>query len=254
MIEKVKTIWGFLKNPKYVSQIEQFRKRKKNKLKENTALESVNWCKAKKISQELAIDKLSKSIGLSDISDVFPEIIEHAKAMKAKAAVKMGGEGAISFLFNVIKSNNYERIVETGVAYGWSSLAILLAIKDNPKSKLISNDMPYIKMNNEDFVGCVVPENLKSKWDLQRNADVNGIPKALHKFNHQIDCCHYDSDKSYTGRMFAYPILWEALVKGGLFVSDDIQDNVAFRDFFVDKNVETIVIEHDNKFVGIDQK
>ena len=34
MKEKVKTIWWFLKNPKYISQISQVRKRKKNTEKE----------------------------------------------------------------------------------------------------------------------------------------------------------------------------------------------------------------------------
>lgn len=254
MKEKIKTIWWFIKNPKYISQINQVRKRKKNELKENTASESVDWCNSIKISQEEALNRLSESNDLTDLSELFPKVIQKAKEMEAKAPVQMGGEGATSFLYNIIKNNKYERIIETGVAYGWSSLAILLAIKDTIESKLISNDMPYIKMNNEDSVGCVVPDELKDKWDLQRNADVNGIPKALNKFNHKIDCCHYDSDKSYTGRMFAYPLLWEALEKGGLFISDDIQDNVAFKDFFDDKNVETIVIEHDSKFVGIVQK
>jgi hypothetical protein len=103
-------------------------------------------------------------------------------------------------------------------------------------------------------VGCVVPEKLKNSWDLQRSADINGIPKALNKFNQRIDCCHYDSDKSYTGRMFAYPLLWQAMSEGGVFISDDIQDNVAFKDFFEEMKIDTIVIEHLGKFVGIANK
>lgn len=59
--------------------------------------------------------------------------------------------------------------------------------------------MPYVGMNNDDFVGCIIPENLKPQWELQRQPDIKGIPLALKKFNNIIDICHYDSDKSYTG-------------------------------------------------------
>lgn len=254
MKEKLKTIWWFFKNPKYIAQINQVRKRKKNQLKEDTAEESVSWCNSKKITQQEALLMLTGSDEFIELNDLFPEIMMEAKKQETLAPVKMGGEGATSFLFHLINKNKYQSIIETGVAYGWSSLAILLAIQDTPDGKLISNDMPYIKMNNEDSVGCVVPEKLKNSWDLQRSADINGIPKALNKFNQQIDCCHYDSDKSYTGRMFAYPLLWQAMSEGGVFISDDIQDNVAFKDFFEEIKIDTIVIEHLGKFVGIAKK
>ena len=143
----------------------------------------------------------------------------------------MGGEGGINVLYHIIKSKGSKNIIETGVAYGWSSLAILLAIKDNEGAFLISNDMPYIKMNNDDYVGCVVPQELRPKWKLQRAADINGIPKAVSHFNAKVDLFHYDSDKSYTGRMWSMPIIWESLNEGGMFISDDINDNIAFKVF-----------------------
>jgi len=63
------------------------------------------------------------------------------------------------------------------------------------------------KMNNEEFVGVVVMDSLRRNWELIREPDRNGIKKALNKFGGNIDLCHYDSDKSYYGRMYAYPIL-----------------------------------------------
>ena len=45
-----------------------------------------------------------------------------------------------------------------------------------------------------------------------------------------IDLCHYDSDKSWWGRAYAF-LLWKALKPGGLFISDDIQDNMFFAEF-----------------------
>ena len=72
--------------------------------------------------------------------------------------------------------------------------------------------MPYPGLNNEKYVGCVVHESLKKNWELMRLPDITGIPLALKKFGN-IDLCHYDSDKSYQGRMKSYPILWNALNK-----------------------------------------
>jgi hypothetical protein len=254
MIEKVKTIFWFLKNPRYIQQIIQVLKRNKNSQQEETRAESTNWCKENCISQEEALKKLTGKSTFKNINRLYPDEIKLAKNTASNCPIKMGGEGAISFLYHLVKEKKFKNIIETGVAYGWSSLAILLAIKDTENALLISNDMPYIKANNEDYVGCVIPENIKSKWQLQRLPDVKGIPLALNFFNHNIDLCHYDSDKSYTGRKWSSPILWSSLKNGGLFVSDDINDNIAFKQFCEDVNRIPIIIEHLGKYVGIIKK
>ena len=68
-----------------------------------------------------------------------------------------------------------------------------------------------------------------------------------------IDMCHYDSDKSYEGRMWAYPRLWEALRDGGVFISDDVNDNQAFRDFCESVGVQPYIMAKANSshYVGI---
>ena len=254
MKEILKTIIWFLKKPQYIPQIKQVLKRKKNEQKEDTLAEAKQWCKENTISQKKALQLLTDSDKFEEIQDLFPEEILYAKEKMENCPVKMGGEGATSFLYNLVKRTNSERIIETGVAYGWSSLAVLLAIKEKERAKLLSNDMPYIKMNNEDYIGCIIPDTLKNNWILQLLPDVTGIPKAINYFDGEIDLCHYDSDKSYTGRMFAYPLLWKALMKGGLFITDDIQDNIAFKEFCEQLNIKPIIIEHLGKYVGIIRK
>jgi predicted O-methyltransferase YrrM len=250
-MSKIKTILWFLKKPQYIPQIFQVLKRNKFKEKENTYGLAKQWCQANSISKKEALEALEIYSELKHPKDLYPEIYNWAKNQEAICPVQMGGEGAIDFLYTLVINKKPQKIIETGVAYGWSSLAILLAIQKMEHAKLISNDMPYIKMNNDDFVGCVVPEKLRDNWEIQRLPDVKGIPVALNKFNGIIDMCHYDSDKSYTGRMFAYPLLWNALTKGGIFISDDIQDNVAFKEFVQNLNVKPIIFEHLGKYVGI---
>lgn len=254
MFNKIKTAGWFLKNPKYISQVFQVLKRRKNLALENTAREATEWCQKNVVSLEDALKSLTGDKNYSDIAVSFSEEMNTAKLIADKSPVKMGGEGAMSFIYQLVKNSGAKKIIETGVAYGWSSLAILLAIKDNEGARLISNDMPYINMGNDNYVGCVVPEKLKDKWDLQRLPDFNGIPLALKKFDGQIDFCHYDSDKSYTGRCWASPILWRALKEGGYFVSDDINDNIAFKQFCESVNRVPVIIEHLGKFVGAIKK
>jgi len=254
MSKTIESIIWFLKNPKYIPQIFQILKRKKNKTLENTSEEATQWCKENSISQKKALKLLVDLDDFEDLTHLFPKDMKEAQDQANNCPVNMGGEGATSFIYHIVKKLECKNVIETGVAYGWSSLAILLGIKDINKAKLISNDMPYIKMDNEDFVGCVIPDNLKFKWELQRQPDIKGIPIAMKKFNNSIDLCHYDSDKSYTGRMWASPILWNSLNKGGIFIADDINDNIAFKHFCQSVDREPVIIEHLGKYVGIIKK
>ena len=136
--------------------------------------------------------------------------------------------GEIVAVGNAVKNLKAQKVIETGVAYGWSSLAILKALTEIGNGKLYSVDMPYPRRNNEKDVGIVVPEFLKKNWFLLRKPDQPGILEAIKMSGGDIDLCHYDSDKSWWGRNYAYPLLWKALKVGGLFICDDIQDNLFF--------------------------
>jgi hypothetical protein len=51
--------------------------------------------------------------------------------------------------------------------------------------------------------------------------------------------------------MWASPLLWNALNKGGFFVADDINDNLAFKHFCESVNRTPLIIEHAAKYVGV---
>jgi predicted O-methyltransferase YrrM len=248
---KIKTVSWFLKNPKYIPQIFQILKRTRNKQFENSGPEAKEWCRKNCISVKAALEKLVNTSELTNLENLFPEELRKAKLVAENCPVKMGGEGAINFIYDLVENSKARHFLETGVAYGWSSLSILLAIKYRRDAVLISNDMPYINMGNDDYIGCIIPESLRTKWQLQRLPDIKGIPLALKKFNYSIDFCHYDSDKSYTARMWASSLIWSALTQGGFFVVDDINDNLAFKHFCETVQRKPVIIEHQNKYVGV---
>jgi hypothetical protein len=53
--------------------------------------------------------------------------------------------------------------------------------------------------------------------------------------------------------MWAYEWLWSKLRAGGIFISDDVNDNVAFKDFAETVGKEPIIVfyEPEDKYVGI---
>ena len=99
-----------------------------------------------------------------------------------------------------------------------------------------------------------MPEFLKKNWFLIRKPNRPGILEAIKMSGGDIDLCHYDSDKSWWGRNYAYPLLWKALKVGGLFICDDIQDNLFFLKFVSHRSLKFSVIEYNGKFVGLIRK
>jgi predicted O-methyltransferase YrrM len=180
-----------------------------------------------------------------------PELLKAARRRGERARHKMGGGGHVDLIYAIARLTAARACLETGVAYGWSSLALLAAMEKNGGGRLVSVDRPYPGMGNENDVGIVVPERFKHCWTIIREPDRNGLHRAAEAFPQGADIAHYDSDKSYRGRMFGYPILWDTLKPGGLFVSDDIQDNMAFADFVRQKDASFGVVEGKDKYVGI---
>ncbi|RME94825.1 MAG: class I SAM-dependent methyltransferase, partial [Bacteroidetes bacterium] len=100
----------------------------------------------------------------------------------------------------------------------------------------------------------VIPELLRKNWQLIQLPDRIGLPKAIKLLNGPLDLCHYDSDKSYAGRMWAYPRLWKALKTGGIFVSDDVGDNLGFFNFAEKIQVNPVIVAWNDKYIGILRK
>lgn len=207
------------------------------------------WYSRRCISKDEAIRKIIGNNKYVSFYDRFKYEIKEAELKQKSCLVKMGGAGDLELIFQLCEHIKARKIIETGVAYGWSSLTFLLSIKDRENSLLISTDLPYSE-ETAPYVGCVVPEYLREKWKIIKKPDREALPEAL-KVLPEIDMCYYDSDKTYEGRMFAYPLLWNALRKGGIFISDDISDNLAFARFVKGANAEPIVVRGGRKYSGV---
>lgn len=254
MFEKIKTILWFLKKPVLYSQLLNLAKQRVfPNPKENTRKKATKWCQEACISYDEAILKITGSAITKTVRHLHPVAFEYADRKVEEIPITLGGAGCLDLLYYLSEYTKATKVIETGVAYGWSSLALLLSLINRTNSKLVSIDMPYPKVNNEGFVGNIVDYKLQENWILLRESDLTGIPKAISNLK-EIDFCHYDSDKTYSGRVWAYPKLWSSLKIGGIFISDDISDNIAFKEFCEDLNIVPLIVAFENKFIGVLEK
>lgn len=200
------------------------------------------WCRTTLTGAADVFAKLGLPLHAAAVSDLHAAEWNEAKSTVEACPVKMGGPADLAVLYHLVRHLPARSVLETGVASGWSSLAILLAMRAAGGGRLISIDMPYAKLENEAYVGCAVPAALRASWSLVRKSDRDALCPALEELR-EIDLAHYDSDKSYAGRMFAYPRLWASLRSNGVLMSDDIEDNFAFRDFASSVERKAAVLE-----------
>ncbi len=245
------TLLAYLKRPDLYPELR--RKIWKNLFNRSSALrgktEAEQWCRQLAITEREFVVNVLK-MDFVPFEKLFPVELGTALHAQQNAKVKMGGAGSLNVIYYINEFAGSHTSVETGVAYGWSSFAALASL-ERRNGMLYSSDMPYILQNHsEDFVGCVIPNQYRIHWSLYRFADKESLPKIFEKV-HSIDVVHYDSDKTYDGRMWAYKLLWEKLRRGGVFMSDDIGDNAAFKDFCNHNNLSPHVIEFDGKYAGV---
>ena len=95
-------------------------------------------------------------------------------------------------------------------------------------------------------------ESNKDDWFLDIRGDDKALPEITKMMgNKTIDLFHYDSDKSYSGRVNALKILKSKLSSKTIIIFDDIQNNLHFKDFVEENKKEFQVFEFDGKFTGI---
>jgi predicted O-methyltransferase YrrM len=181
-------------------------------------------------------------------------IRKDAEKILSTIPFSLGGGGNFPLIYFLVRKFKPRVVVETGVAAGWSSLAILRAFHKNKSGRLFSSDFPYFRLDNpEQFIGIITRnEPNKNSWDLDISGDEKALPQIVTKLGaSSIDLVHYDSDKSYSGRSFAMQVLRNKLSKDAIIVVDDIQDNLHFKDYVHELDLKYSVLEFEGKYVGI---
>ncbi len=256
---KVETLSWYARRPQlyreFIRRVAGFRVSSTRQAERDERLrrEVRSWCEGVLVDASKALGALGIDPNIPTVAELFPNEWGYAERSVAACPFKMGGPADVDLLFHLTRSLPAETVVETGVANGWSSLAILLALNERGNGRLVSIDMPYAKNPHDQWVGCAVPAYARTRWELIRLPDRDALPRKLEELG-TIDMFHYDSDKSYRGRRFGYEQAWAHLRPNGLLVSDDIEDNFAFRDFAESVGLPPVVVKKSVKagnFAGL---
>jgi predicted O-methyltransferase YrrM len=168
-----------------------------------------------------------------------------------RLGIDLGGGGCYELLYFLTRLRRPAIILETGVAAGWSSRALLSAIQVNGQGKLLSSDFPYFRMADpERYVGYLVPDELKGPWEVRLRGDRANLKQMLTP-DIKVGLVHYDSDKSRGGRQFFCRAIAPHLASGAVVMMDDIGDNLFFRDYTASR--EFHVFSYQGKHFGIVQ-
>jgi predicted O-methyltransferase YrrM len=122
-----------------------------------------------------------------------------------------------------------DAVVETGVAYGVSSVFILKALEVNSRGTLHSVDLPPLRSEYERFWGIAVPEPLEARWRLHRGSSASVLPPLLEE-TRTLDLFVHDSLHTYKNMRREFDTVWPHLRIGAVLLADDVERNHAFGD------------------------
>jgi predicted O-methyltransferase YrrM len=121
-------------------------------------------------------------------------------------------------------------VIETGVAYGVTSAFVLQALAVNGNGELWSIDLPPLGRDAQEYVGALVPIELRDRWHLRRGVSRRLLPGIVEEAG-TIDMFIHDSLHTHSNMQWEFETVWPFLRPGGLLIADDIENNGAFGDF-----------------------
>src|SRR3990170_3232787 len=212
----------------------------------------------KEITPENALESLFPNQTLND--KIFAELENHIEnftrlkknerryqSVDNPYPIEFGlGKNVCRLLYYLVKFSQPDVVVETGVANGFSSSYLLLALDSLNKGKLISIDYLVMPWHTREKVGQAIPQSLKKWHELIIGNSLIELEK-LKTTVKQFDIFMHDSSHTYKHMMAEYQIAWPHLKDGGYLLSDDVSQNDAFLEFADRVGRQPLIIKKDNQ-------
>lgn len=136
-------------------------------------------------------------------------------------------------IYSIVRILRLLRVVKTGVASGVSRYFILDALRQNGLGQLISIDTGLSESDGMTLsvpIGFFVPEEFRDRWSLKIGMTEEELPK-LRAEDPPFQLFLHDSDHSYDNMSWEFDFAWRGLERGGMLISDNVELDLAFRDF-----------------------
>jgi hypothetical protein len=140
-----------------------------------------------------------------------------------------GDRGLASAVWCLTRHLPAAAVVETGVARGITSRAILEALHRNGGGHLSSIDLPPPDRSLHGEIGAAVSGTMRANWTLLRGTSRSLLPSLLDRIG-AIDLFVHDSSHTTPNVRFELNCAWPRLARGAVVV-DDVERNDAFSAF-----------------------
>ena len=148
-------------------------------------------------------------------------------------------------LYSLIKANNSKLIIETGVANGITTNAIMKALEESGANG---------ELNSFD----VLPETRNAysgggnwKFHLLKGKNIHKQIKSVVSTLPKVDVWVHDSNHGYRWQKFEYLLALSVLSKNGILISDDIDASSAWGELAKTHFRKSYVIFDSRKFIGV---
>lgn len=152
-------------------------------------------------------------------------------------------------LYTITRMIEPEVVIETGVAHGCSTSAILAGLERNGSGKLHSIGVPFRASDEleehrrktcQDFGGVevpvgkepgwIIPDEWRYRWTFHEGMSQRLLPELLAETG-SVDLFVHDSEHSLPCTSFELEAAWARLTPGGVVVCDDISWSGAWEGF-----------------------
>ena len=146
------------------------------------------------------------------------------------------------FLYILCRILKPRNIIETGVAYGLSSIYILKALDSNKSGTLHSIDAVFRPWQEKNMIGAIIPNELRKRWKFNLGKSNDVLEEIFNRIDN-VDIFIHDSLHTYKNMMFEFDCAERNLDDNGMIISDDVLDNDAFFDFTNKKGLHNHLIK-----------
>jgi predicted O-methyltransferase YrrM len=247
------TLANIIRNAYSGRQLQVMAMKVLRRFERDTAPESRQWILGSRVAKTEEFCKRIDEGLWKEAVEVCSQLEFEGRRKLESIGINLGGGGNYILAYFLARNLRPEVMVETGVAAGWTTTALLHAIEKNRAGELLSSDFPYFRLKNPHlFVGVLAENVSKSNWHLDLRGDSVALPDFVVRLGpNKIGLIHYDSDKSYRGRKGAIETLLPHISEDCVLIMDDIQDNLFFHDFVRDARLDHTIFEFEGKYLGV---
>ncbi len=177
-----------------------------------------------------SMDEIIKEPGIIEIENKVGSL-EESELVRSPFRISHNADLTLARLcYLVCRGLRPNVVLETGVAHGVTSAFILQALAVNGQGVLHSVDLPPLGAHGDDFVGALIPRELRSNWRLHRGTSKRVLPRLLSRLG-AVDIFIHDSLHTYRHMGWEFRTVTPFLTRPYAIISDDVDGNAAFSDY-----------------------